>query len=162
MLKIRNVIALISLVAIALPTQAFNIEYLLSKAERKASNLLEGVNPKAADNPLTILLSKDLGVNDKQAAGGAGAMLAMAYQALDKDQSNELLKMLPGMDNLTNMIPSNLGSNLKDLSDVNHVFTLLGLDSSMVKKFTPVLLKYIAGKGASNSLLSGLTDLWGK
>ncbi len=87
-----------------LPAQATDLGNLLGEANREASNLLEGVNSEAAENPITSLLSKGLDINDKQAAGGAGAMLAMAYQTLGESQSSELLKMVPGMESLTGMI----------------------------------------------------------
>lgn len=162
MLKIRNAIVLISLVSMTLPIQAFDLKNIVSEAEKKASDLFEGISPKAANNPLTTLLSKDLGVNDKQASGGAGAMLAMAYQELDKEQSDELLNLIPNMKTLTNMIPDKLGSNLKNISDVNRVFKHLGLDPSMVKKFAPMLLTYLSGKGASEPLIRDLSRLWAK
>lgn len=160
MLKMRNVIALISLLLITLPLQAFDYTSLLNEADKKARDMLEGISPKTADNPLTILISKDLKINPKQAAGGAGSMLAMAYQLLDKKQSTELLKLLPEMDALTEVIPAHLGSNLSNLTDVNQAFKLLDLDSSMVKKFTPVLLGYLDKKGATGALITSLSALW--
>lgn len=144
-----------------LPAQANDLTNLLGEANREATNMLEGVNSQAADNPITSLLSKGLDVNDKQAAGGAGAMLAMAYQTLGESQSSELLKMVPGMDSLTGMIPAGLGSNLANMESVDKVFSLLGMDAGMVQQFAPVIIKYLTGQGASESLLSGLTSAWG-
>ncbi|MBV7300414.1 DUF2780 domain-containing protein [Enterovibrio paralichthyis] len=144
-----------------LPAQATDLGNLLGEANREASNLLEGVNSEAAENPITSLLSKGLDINDKQAAGGAGAMLAMAYQTLGESQSSELLKMVPGMESLTGMIPAGLGSNLANLESVDKVFNLLGMDAGMVQKFAPMIIKYLTGEGASESLLSGLTSAWG-
>ncbi|WP_407331864.1 DUF2780 domain-containing protein [Enterovibrio sp. 27052020O] len=162
MLRKINTMALCAvLAAAALPAQALSLDGLLGEANKEASNLLNGVDTKTADNPLTSLLSTDLGVNDKQAAGGAGALLAMAYQSLGEEQSSELLKMVPGMDSLTGMIPEGLASNLGNLESVDKVFNVLGLDSGMVAKFAPVILKYLTGEGASESLISGLTDAWG-
>ncbi|MEK6212827.1 MAG: DUF2780 domain-containing protein, partial [Vibrio fluvialis] len=40
-------------------------------------------------------------------------------------------------------------------------FEQLGLDSSMVSQFAPLLLQYLTGQGASEGLLSSLSSLWG-
>ena len=161
MLKIKNIIALFIVIILSPQSMAFDFNNLLHEVEKKTSDIIEGVSPNAANNPLTSLLTKDLGVNDKQAAGGAGAMLAMAYQSLDDKQSNELLKMVPEMNSLTSMIPENLGGNIKDLSMLSQIFNLLGLNSAMVQKFTPIVLKYLGEKGASESLRGELSHLWG-
>lgn len=161
-LTMKKTIGLLAAIMLSQPVMAFDLENLLSEAEKKTSDAFEGVSTNAVENPLTGLLTKGLGVNDKQAAGGAGAMLAMAYQSLDEKQSGELLNMVPGMDNLTSMIPANLGGNIKDLTSLSQIFNLLGLNSSMVQKYTPVVLKYLGEKGASESLLGNLSKLWGK
>lgn len=162
MLTMKNTIVLLAGIMLSHTAIAFDLESLLNEAEKKTEEFVEGVSPSTAENPLTGLLTKDLGINDKQAAGGAGAMLAMAYQSLDEKQSSELLNIVPGMDSLTNMIPGNLGGNIKDLTALSQIFNLLGLNSSMVQKFTPVVLKYLAEKGASESLLGKLSKMWGK
>ncbi|PKF51373.1 DUF2780 domain-containing protein [Enterovibrio nigricans] len=159
----KNVIlAMLStlLILVAAPTKATGFGDLLSEANKDASNLLSGVSTQVADNPLTELLSKDLDVNDTQAAGGAGAMLAMAYQALGDSQGNELLEKVPGMDSLTKMILAGLGSNLSDIASVQKVFNMLGLDPEMVQKFAPVIINYLTGEGASEGLTGALTSLW--
>ncbi|USH02387.1 DUF2780 domain-containing protein [Grimontia kaedaensis] len=162
MLRRVNMIALCTLMGTAsIPAQATDLGSLLGSAEKEASNLLEGVSSETASNPLTELLSTDLGVDDKQAAGGAGALLAMAYETLGESQSSELLKMVPGMDSLTSMIPGDLGSNLSNMESVDKVFNMLGMDSGMVQKFAPVILKHLTGAGASESLISDLASAWG-
>ncbi|KXF82508.1 DUF2780 domain-containing protein [Enterovibrio coralii] len=148
------------LILVAAPSKATGLGDLLSEANKDASNLLSGVSTQTADNPLTELLSKDLDINDAQAAGGAGAMLAMAYQTLGDSQSSELLEKIPGMDSLTEMIPGGLGSNLSDIASVQKVFNMLGLEPEMVQKFAPVILNYLTGEGASDGLTSALSSLW--
>lgn len=162
MLHKVNTIALCALLGVvSIPVQATDLGSLLGSAEKQATSLLGGMGSETASNPLTTLLSSDLAVSDKQAAGGAGALLAMAYQTLGENQSSELLKLVPGMDSLTGMIPGNLGSNLSNMESVGNVFNVLGMDAGMVQKFAPVILKYLTGQGASQSLISDLASAWG-
>lgn len=162
MLHKVNTIALCALLGVvSIPVQATDLDSLLGSAEKQATSLLGGMSSETASNPLTALLSSDLAVSDKQAAGGAGAMLAMAYQTLGENQSSELLKLVPGMDSLASMIPGNLGSNLSNMESVGNVFNVLGMDAGMVQKFAPVILKYLTGQGASQSLISDLASAWG-
>ncbi|MDD1795661.1 DUF2780 domain-containing protein [Enterovibrio makurazakiensis] len=163
MLRKLNVMALSAvLIAAAMPAHALSLDSLVGDAKKEASNLMTGVSKEAADNPLTSLLSSDLNVNDDQAAGGAGALLAMAYQELGTDQASELTKMVPGLDSLTGAIPGDLGSMLNNMESVNKVFDALGLDPTMVTQYAPVILKYLGEQGASDSLLGSLSSLWGQ
>ncbi|MCC4797477.1 hypothetical protein BCT30_12930 [Enterovibrio norvegicus] len=163
MLRKINVMALSAVLTMAaLPAHALSLDGLVGEATKEASNLLTGVSKEAADNPLTSQIAEGLKVNDEQAAGGAGALLAMAYQELGTDQASELTKMVPGLDSLTGAIPGDLGSMLNNMESVNKVFTALGLDPAMVQEYAPMILKFLGNEGASESLLSDLSSLWGQ
>ncbi|MEI8608667.1 DUF2780 domain-containing protein [Enterovibrio sp. Hal110] len=119
MLRKLNVMALSAVLTMAaLPAHALSLDGLVGEATKEASNLLTGVSKEAADNPLTSQIAEGLKVNDEQAAGGAGALLAMAYQELGTDQASELTKMVPGLDSLTGAIPGDLGSMLNNMESV--------------------------------------------
>ncbi|MFC1503682.1 DUF2780 domain-containing protein [Pseudomonadota bacterium] len=111
-------------------------------------------------NPLTDLLSGQLGVSPEQAAGGAGALLSMATSQLSGDQASELTKMIPGADALTNAIPPGLGGMLNTMDGLNQVFTALGMDASMVSQFIPVVMQYLGDQGASAGLMETLGQVW--
>jgi len=113
-----------------------------------------------AANPLTDLLSGQLGVSPEQAAGGAGALLSMATSQLSGDQASELTKMIPGGDALTNAIPPGLGGMLNTMDGLNQVFTALGMDAGMVSQFIPVVMQYLGDQGASAGLMETLGQVW--
>lgn len=111
-------------------------------------------------NPLTELLSGQLGVSAEQAAGGAGALLSMATSQLSGDQASELTKMIPGGDILTNAIPPGLGSTLNTMDGLNQVFAALGMDASMISQFIPIVMQYLGTQGASAGLMETLGKVW--
>ena len=51
--------------------------------------------------------------------------------------------------------------NVKSTNDLNTAFSALGMDSGMVSQFAPVILKYLGGQGASESVLGKLASAWG-
>ncbi|WP_096087441.1 DUF2780 domain-containing protein [Agaribacterium haliotis] len=98
-------------------------------------------------------LSSQLGVSDKQAKGGAGALLALANNKLGDS----------GMSALAGQLSSGHGSSalssIDSMDSVYKVFDSLGMDSSMVGKFIPVMTKYFGGKGGS-SVAGELAKIW--
>ncbi|PSW00450.1 DUF2780 domain-containing protein [Photobacterium lipolyticum] len=131
------------------------------------SDLFGGDDEQAATttsttaNPLTDLLSGQLGVSPEQAAGGAGALLSMATSQLSGDQASELTQMIPGVDALTNAIPPGLSGMLSTMNGLNQVFAALGMDASMVSQFIPVVMQYLGDQGASAGLMETLGQVWG-
>ncbi|GAL14203.1 hypothetical protein JCM19233_5215 [Vibrio astriarenae] len=68
------------------------------------------------------------------------------------------MSLIPGlsdMGGITNMLGS-----IENLDAVNSAFEAVGLDSSMVSQFAPVILGYLTEQGASEGLLSALGGLW--
>jgi hypothetical protein len=51
--------------------------------------------------------------------------------------------------------------NVQSMGDVNNAFSALGMDSSMVGQFVPVILQYLGQQGAGGSALSALSGVWG-
>ena len=138
-------------------------------------------------NPQTLDLVSSLSslnLSPQQAVGGTGAMLDLAKNQLPGAQYAQLLQSVPGLDQLVGSnglqqlsgLGSSLGgsaatpvsgaataavSNVNSLQDLNNAFGALGMDSSMIDQFTPLLLQYFGKQGADPSLLGSLGSLWG-
>jgi hypothetical protein len=109
---------------------------------------------------LTQIISQ-LPVSDTQAAGGVGSLLALAQNQLSDANSSELETLLPGLNQLTSLSESSSAiAKIADMEAVNNVFNKLGLDSSMVSQFAPLVLQYLTSQGASSDLLGSLSSLW--
>ncbi len=130
------------------------------KAIEKVENSLEGIPPEVANNPLIADVAQTLDVSDKQASGGTGAMLAMAYQTLDATQAANLLKVVPHITQLTAMIPGDYGSSISNVSTLSEVFSVIGLSPTMIQKYSKVIRDYLKKNGASEELLNELTKIW--
>jgi hypothetical protein len=120
---------------------------------------------------LTDTLMSSLGVNEKQAAGGAGSLLKYAKGNLSKDDFSKVSKSIPDMSSIMAAAPavakstgglggmaSALGGNsLGGIASLASSFSGLGLDGGMVQQFIPVILEYVKGSGGDGvmSLLQG-------
>ncbi len=150
----------------------------------------QGSNEKAAAAApstqtagLLSALTSQLNVTPEQAVGGTGAMLGLAKNKLSGNDYSQLGKSVPGLDQLsgsnslgslgalsgllgqsggskTSGLDSVLG-NVKSTSDLNTAFSALGMDNSMIGKFAPVILQYLSGQGANQSVLGKLASAWG-
>lgn len=138
-------------------------------------------------NPQTLNLLQSLSslnLTPQQAVGGTGAMLDLAKNQLPGAQYAQLAQSVPGIDKLvgSNGVQQLAGlggmlggsaakplssettaalSNVNDLQGLHQAFGALGMDSSMIDQFTPLLLQYFGKQGADPSLLSSLGRLWG-
>ncbi|MCV4284502.1 DUF2780 domain-containing protein [Pseudomonas capsici] len=178
--------ALATLMALAAsPAFAFN----LNDAANAVSNATGG-NQKATAAPevagLLNTLGTQLNVTPEQAVGGTGALLGLAKNKLTGPDYSQLTKSVPGLDQLSGLSALNtlgdgglgallggsgksgsgsaLGNalgNVQSMGDVNNAFKALGMDSSMVSQFVPVILQYLGQQGASGSALQSLGSLWG-
>ncbi|OEF23010.1 DUF2780 domain-containing protein [Vibrio rumoiensis] len=104
-------------------------------------------------------LTDQLGVSPTQAAGGAGALIAMASNELTGSTGDELNALSPKISSLLSSAKS-ASSSIDSMSAVTAAFEKLGLDSSMVEQFVPIVLDYLGNEGASSDLLGSLTSLW--
>lgn len=94
---------------------------------------------------LLSTLTSQLGVTPKQAAGGTAALMKVAQQQMPATNYAQLLKSVPGLSSIVggNEALVNGAMQMMGGSDmVNQTFKALGMDSSMVDKFAPVLLNY--------------------
>lgn len=112
---------------------------------------------------LVSMLTKELGVTEKQAEGGAGAILGYAKDQLSDDDFTQVADAVPGMDGLLDAAPeagalgqlAKLGksdkgeSSLGGLASLAGAFTNLDMESGMVGKFVPVILNLVESNGST-------------
>lgn len=111
---------------------------------------------------LLDLLTKNLGINESQAQGGAGLLFKQAKEKLSGDEFSKVSAAVPGIDNLVNAAPasggegvlgglgklvSGLGGNKGGVAGLAGGFSKLGLDAGMIGKFIPVILSFVQSKG---------------
>lgn len=109
---------------------------------------------------LLNMLTSQLGVNQEQAAGGAGMIFDLAKEKLGGDFS-QISSAIPEVEGLIDKAPdtggglmgalgglaSSLGADsLGNLASLASGFSKLDLDADMISKFVPVILDYVKGK----------------
>ena len=122
---------------------------------------------------LVNLLVQQLGVSHQQASGGAGIIFAMAKQSMSPSSFGQISQAVPGMSQLLSAAPilkaatpakGLIGSVANSLGAGNNVgrmltmansFQSIGLNSTMVRQFIPIILQYVQTQGgpATTSLL---------
>ncbi|MGV3001055.1 DUF2780 domain-containing protein [Vibrio sp.] len=112
-----------------------------------------------SSSELVNSLKNQLGVSTEQAAGGAGALLAMASNELSGSTGEEFSGLSSNLSGILDSAKS-ASNTLDSMAAVKSVFEKLGLDSSMVEQYVPIVLNYLGDEGASSGLLSSLTSLW--
>ena len=104
---------------------------------------------------LVDLLTKNLGVSQAQAQGGAGLLFKQAKEKLSGGDFAKVAGAVPGIDSLIGAAPTGgiLGGLGKmfggggGLANLAGGFSKLGLDSSMIGKFVPIILSFVQSKG---------------
>jgi len=121
----------------------------------------ESPEKKEQSSPIS-LLTKNLGVDSKQAAGGTAALLGAAASAMPKENFDKIVSSVPGLSSLSSGGAGGmLGSALSMAggTDIAKSFEALGMDSKMVSKFAPLLLEY-AKPYLDSKNLSLLQQAW--
>lgn len=133
----------------------------LSESNDLSSMVSSTLSQTESNSALLTQITSQLPVSDTQAAGGIGSLLALAQNQLSDANSSELETLLPGLNQLTSLSESSSAiAKIADMEAVNNVFNKLGLDSSMVSQFAPLVLQYLTSQGASSDLLGSLSSLW--
>jgi len=146
-----------------------------------AASVAAGSNMASAafkGSSLTDTLVQQLGVTPAQATGGAGSLFSTARQSMSQADFAQVSKAVPGMDQYLAAAPSQTapatgmsglmgaagnalggsGSSLATAAALAGSFQSLGLNSSMVSQFIPVVLQYVntTGGSATMSLLQSV------
>ena len=111
---------------------------------------------------LLDLVGSQLDVTPTQAAGGVGALMGLANNSLPAEYSQQLNSLLPGLETSStggNSLTSSLLGSVKDMDSVKTAFSALGMESSMVDQFVPVIEGYLGDNGGSD-LVSALSNIW--
>ena len=124
---------------------------------------------------LIPLLTKNLGVTEPQAKGGAGAIFDYVKQKVSAEDFAKVNRALPGVDSLLESAPktSDLSRQVGGLSPafggksdlaggmagLTESFAKLGLDAGMVDKYVKTILDFTqseAGKAVTNIIKGAL------
>jgi len=113
---------------------------------------------------LVDLLTKNLGISQAQATGGAGLLFQQAKNKLRSEDFAKVSAAVPGIDSLISAAPTigggalgglgkmmsglgGAGGGLGSLASLAGGFSKLGLDKGMIGKFIPIILSFVQGKG---------------
>ena len=110
---------------------------------------------------LLDLLTKNLGVSEAQAQGGAGLLFKQAKDKLSGDDFSKVAGAVPGIDGLIGAAPTGgggmlgglgkmLGGTGGGLAGIAGGFSKLGLGSDMIGKFVPIILSFVQSKGGAS------------
>ncbi|MCB5359810.1 DUF2780 domain-containing protein [Vibrio lentus] len=122
--------------------------------------LMAAVNMWSQQNettPLADTVADQASVTSDQAIGGIGSMLALAQNSLGSTDNKELATLIPGMSSLES---TGLSSVLSSQGAVESAFAGLGMDSSMVTTFAPIILQALQSQGATSGLMDSLAAIW--
>ena len=122
--------------------------------------LMAAVNMWSQQNettPLADTVADKASVTSDQAIGGIGSMLALAQNSLGSADNKELASLIPGMSSLES---TGLSSVLNSQGAVESAFAGLGMDSSMVTTFAPIILQALQSQGATSGLMDSLAAIW--
>jgi len=99
-------------------------------------------------------LTSELGVTPAQASGGAAAILGDASSKLSPSDLGKLTDAVPDIKSITDNASSlsSLAGAAGTASSVADQFKALGMDSSMIGKFTPVIMEYVSKIGGSSAM----------
>ncbi|MEZ9389662.1 hypothetical protein BCU71_21035 [Vibrio lentus] len=122
--------------------------------------LMAAVNMWSQQNettPLADTVADQASVTSDQAIGGIGSMLALAQNSLGSADNKELATLIPGMSSLES---TGLSSVLSSQGAVESAFAGLGMDSSMITTFAPIILQTLQSQGATSGLMDSLAAIW--
>jgi len=110
-------------------------------------------------------LTQELGVSDRQAEGGLGLILGILRERLPAGDFASIGEALPEADALVESAPKPEsaaggllggvmsamgGGGLANLAQLANGFSGLGMDSSLVARFIPVVVAFLGDKGGAD------------
>ncbi len=117
-------------------------------------------------------MTSELGVSARQAAGGAGLLLAMAQQRLQQDEFMRLADTIPAISDVIGKAPradassrhalierlSRWFGGLGGLAGLATGFQTLGCDKTMIPKFVDSLVSFVRARSGDEvaTLLQGV------
>jgi hypothetical protein len=126
----------IALSLTAAPASAFDFGGLMQTVAPIATPAIDSV---ATSNPLIKNITTTLGVTPTQAVGGTAVLLKDAKDSMKPADYTALTKQMPQLGTIISAAPTAISGS----GTVASQFGALGMDPSMIGKFTPLLLQYI-------------------
>jgi Protein of unknown function VcgC/VcgE (DUF2780) len=113
-----------------------------------------GAVPAATQTPSLVgILVQQLGITPQQATGGAGSIFSMAQQSMNPSSFGQVSQAVPGMSQLLSAAPAlGGGGSLGNMVALASTFQSLGMNSSMMGQFIPVILQYVQGQGGNATM----------
>ena len=108
----------------------------LTPAAQSAAPVLD---ESLTSNPLIKNLTTSLGVTPTQAVGGTAAIINNAKTNMKPADFSALTKQVPQAGTLLGAAPA----GLLGMGNLTSQFSFLGMDASMITKFTPLVLEYL-------------------
>lgn len=121
----------------------------------------------AAELALIGILTGQLGISPQQAMGGVGSIFSVAQQRMSPGDFSQLSNSVPGMDRYLSAVPQQVASSnsssllgliggqnntLGNLASVAGSFQALGMNTTMIGQFVPVMLQYVQGQGGAGTM----------
>jgi hypothetical protein len=124
-----------------LTTHSYAIDFgsLMQTVAPVAQSAAPALDASLVSNPLIKNLTTTLGVTPTQAIGGTAAILNDAKGNMSTSDFTALTKQVPQTATLLNAAPS----GLLGLGSLGSQFSFLGMDASMITKFSPLVLEYL-------------------
>ncbi|MDT4330941.1 DUF2780 domain-containing protein [Methylomonas sp. MED-D] len=115
-----------------------------------------------AEMDLVGLLVGQLGISPQQALGGVGSIFSLAQQRLNPGDFSLLSSNVPNMDRYLGAVSnqpkfgddggSSLLGTAGGLLGLAGSFQSLGMNSSMIGQFVPVVLQYVQNQGGASAM----------
>ena len=118
---------------------AFDLGGLMQSVAPVATAVAPITDAKLVSNPLIKNLTTSLGVTPTQAIGGTAAILNDAKGKMKPADFKTLTKQVPQVSTLLSAAPA----GMLGLGSLGSQFSMLGMDASMLDKFSPLILQYL-------------------
>lgn len=118
---------------------AFDFGSLMQTVAPVAQTAAPIADSALTSNPLIKNLTTTLGVTPTQAIGGTAAVINDAKSNMKPADFTTLTKQVPQAGTLLNAAPA----GMLGLGSVGSQFSFLGMDASMIDKFSPLVLQYL-------------------
>ncbi len=168
-LRSMTAISTVCLLVACAPAKELSEHTLASdSAATSAISSASNAVSQSSQSELTGMLTNQLGINQQQALGGAGSIFALAQKRMKPGDFMQLSSNVPDMDQYLSAVPDTKkssnslfssaaelmgeGSSLGSLANLAGSFQSLGMDSSMINQFVPVVLKYVQGQGGAGAM----------
>lgn len=132
-------LTLTALLILASNANAFDFGSVVQTLAPAAQSAAPAVDESLISNPLIKNLTSSLGVTPTQAVGGTAAIINNAKANMKPADFSTLSKQVPQVGTLLGAAPA----GLLGMGTLASQFSFLGMDASMITKFTPLVLEYL-------------------